>query len=444
MEKGLEAPKPVSFKDKLKFVKLADIKEGSRFRQDYGDLEDMVASIREKGVIQPITLTVDLELVSGGRRYRAAKLAGLTEIPALLRDIKGAVGLRELELLENLMRKDLTWAEEDALVLEIDRLYKAQKTDWSGRKTAFLLGKGVNTVARALSRAVAVERFPELKDLGTADEALKVIKKLEEQVIVQELRSRQQHEGLDKGIKAMLQLADTSYRIGDTFKGLTELRSDGKIDIIECDPPYGIDLTEVKRGKEELTSNVRTYNEVPKEAYANFLDKLSRELFRVAAPNAWLIFWFGPTWHTQVYAALTGAGWQVDDIPCIWVKTQGQTNAPEVYLARAYEPFFLARKGRPILAKRGRLNVFNFAGDFGQSKYHPTQRPLALMEEVLSTVGIDLQTVLVPFLGSGVTLRAAYKLGMKAHGWDLSSEYKDRFMLDIESDARNLTREGEV
>lgn len=444
MEKGLEAPKPASYKDKLKFVKLADIKEGSRFRQDYGNLDDLVASIREKGVIQPITLSNELELVSGGRRYRAARQAGLTEIPALLRDIKGEVGLRELELLENLMRKDLTWAEEDALILEIDRLYKLQKTDWSGRKTAFLLGKGTTTVARALERAVAVERFPELKDLKTADEAHKVVKKLEEEVIVRELRSRHQSQTLDKGIKAMLQLADQSYKIGDTFRGLTELRSDGKIDIIECDPPYGIDLTEVKRGKEELTSNVRTYNEVPKEAYASFLDKLSRELFRVAAPNAWLIFWYGPTWHTQVFNALCAAGWQTDDIPCIWVKTQGQTNAPEVYLARAYEPFFLARKGRPILAKRGRLNVFNFAGEAGQSKYHPTQRPLALMEEVLSTVGIDLQNVLVPFLGSGVTLRAAYKLGMRATGWDLSGEYKDRFMLDIETDARNLTKDGEV
>lgn len=428
-------------RDRVRFVKLADIKEGRRYREDYGDLSGMVASIREKGVLQPITLSSDLTLLAGGRRLRSAREAGLLEIPALIREISGEVDLREIELIENIIRKDLTWDEEANLIREIDRLYKSKQTDWSLRKTANLLDKGVATVSRAVKLADALDRIPELADVKTADDALKVIGKMEEQIITAELRRRQESDSLARGVKAMLKLADQSYIVGDTFKGLSGLKNDGKIDIIECDPPYGIDLSALKRGKEEVTSNVRTYNEVPGDKYEKFLTSLAYELYRVAARDSWLIFWYGPTWHTQVLGALRTAGWAVDDIPCIWVKSQGQTNAPEYYLARAYEPFFLCRKGKPILVKRGRLNVFQFPGDAGQVKYHPTQRPIALMEELLGTLGVDLQTVLVPFLGSGVTIRAAYRLGMRAYGWDISGEYKDKFMLSIEQDARTLNGE---
>ncbi len=436
VQKG--AVQATSFKDKLRYVKLSEIKEGKRYREDYGDLEGLTSSIREKGVLQPITVSSSLELCSGGRRFRAAQAAGLTEIPCLVRDNVEELDLREIELIENLVRKNLSWSEEAALVAEIDRLYKSTRHDWSARKTAGFLDKGVATVSRNLKLAEAIERFPELATVKTADEALKVVNKLEEQVVVAELRSRQQTGTLDRGVKAMLKLADSNYKVYDTFKGLSELRSDGKIDIIECDPPYGIALNEVKRGKDDLTSTVRGYNEVPGDKYEKFLGNLALELYRVAAPNAWLIFWYGPTWHTQVAVSLRAAGWNVDDIPCIWVKPQGQTNAPEYYLARCYEPFFLCRKGKPVLVRRGRSNVFNYSGEAGARKYHPTQRPLDLMEDLLGTVGMDLQTVLVPFLGSGVTLRAAYKRGMKAFGWDLNGEYKDKFMLAVEEDAKTL------
>jgi ParB/RepB/Spo0J family partition protein len=439
---GQEAP--VKFRDRVKFVKLSEIKEGSRFREDYGDLSSMVESIREKGVIQPITLSTSMQLLAGGRRFRSATQAGLTEIPALIREITGELDLREIELIENIERLDPSWSERAKLVARIDTLYKEKNTDWSARKTAGMMEKGVATVSRDLKLARALERIPELAEMKDAAEALKVVAKLEEGEVIRELRLRQQSSALDKGVKAMLMLADKSYRIYDAFKGLAELPSEGKIDLIECDPPYGIDLTEVRRGKESAVSTIRGYAEIGADKYSAFLGTLCKELYRVAAPNCWLVFWYGPSWHSQVFAALNTAHWQVDDIPCIWVKPSGQTNSPEYYLARCYEPFFMARKGKPILVKRGRSNVFQFSPEGGTIKYHPTQRPMALMEEIISTFGVDLQTVLVPFLGSGVTLRAAYKLGMRAFGWDYNTdlqvvkEYKDRFMLAIEQDAQEI------
>jgi DNA modification methylase len=236
----------------------------------------------------------------------------------------------------------------------------------------------------------------------------------------------------------MLKMADSNYMIGDVFKGLAGLKTGGNIQIIECDPPYGIDLNEQKGSKDSVTSNVHTYEEVDRDSYPAFLSKLTSELFRVAGKDCWLVFWYGPTWHSQVLEALRSAGWHVDEIPAIWTKTQGQTLQPEVYLARGYEPFFLCRKGKPVMVERGRLNVFHFPGVAGKSKYHPTQRPTDLIKEIFNTLGAGRQHVLVPFLGSGATLLACYELGFQGFGFDLNGEYKNKFMLAVEEQTRKL------
>lgn len=428
-------------KAKLAYVDLDKIWWDKRARSDLGDITSLAETIKEKGVLQPITVTPEFELLAGERRVTAAREAGLTQIPALVRRKEDIIDAKEIELIENIWRKDFTWDEQAELVRDIDTMCRERKVDWSLRKTAQLLDKGLGSVAREIQLAKALQVFPELRQYDYAADALKVIKNLEAQAIVDELHRRQTVAvatgSLEKGISEMLKMAQKNYHDGeDTFKGLATLRNDGNVHLIECDPPYGIDLTEQKQSKESATSNVHTYNEVARGEYPQFLTKLSRELYRVANPNCWLIFWFGPTWQHEVLTSLREAKWEVDEIPAIWAKTQGQTNQPEMYLARGYEPFYLARKGRPVMAKRGRLNVFNYPGQ--SKKYHPTERPVVLIQDILETLGVVMQHVLVPFLGSGATLRAAYNLGMSAQGWDISKEYKPKFLLAVEEDARNL------
>lgn len=440
----------------LKVLNIEDITWDKRYREDLGSIEELAESMKEKGVLQPITVSTDMQLLAGERRIRAATLAGLTKIPALVRKSEGPIDAREVELIENIFRKDFTWAEEAALIQEIDRLYREKhiawtakagggmQPGWSGRRTAELLNKSVSGVARSLQLAAAMEVMPELAEMKTADDAFKTIKKMEEQAITTELHSRQQASmnsgGLDKGITVMLRMAQNNYCIGDSFVELAALRSGGMVHVIECDPPYGIDLTKVKASKDSIGSTVHGYQDVAAESYPAFLEKLAKELYRVANQHCWLVFWFGPTWHHEVYTALTKAGWQVDDIPAVWIKEHGQTLQPEIYLARAYEPFFIARKGQPVLVKRGRLNVFNYPGLQGTQKIHPTERPVELIEEILSLMGLPQSIVLCPFLGSGNTIRAAYNLGMKVFGWDISPDYKPKFMLRVEEDARRLTQ----
>ena len=167
-------------KDKLRHAKLTEIIVGERFREDFGDIEELKNSIKEKGIIQPITIDSNNNLLAGGRRFRAATELGLPTVPVIVRDFVDDIDSREIELMENVHRKDFTWAEQAKLVKSIDTLYKDKHgSNWSGRKTAELLDKGVATVARNLQLADAMEVLPELGEYKTADEALKVLKKME-------------------------------------------------------------------------------------------------------------------------------------------------------------------------------------------------------------------------------------------------------------------------
>jgi ParB/RepB/Spo0J family partition protein len=95
-------------------VRLIDT-DGRNVREDLGDLTELAASIRSVGVLQPITVAAKGErftLIYGHRRLGAALLAGLTEVPAMLRVGRDEVGTRVERLAENLHRKALAPMEE--------------------------------------------------------------------------------------------------------------------------------------------------------------------------------------------------------------------------------------------------------------------------------------------------------------------------------------------
>lgn len=431
-------------------VPVADIKEGERFRKNYGEMPDFVASIEAKGIVQPITLDQDLNLVAGGRRLRGAQMAGLEVIPALIRESQGELDLREVELLENVERKDLEWFERADLVAEIDKLHREKHgKSWSGRKTADLLNRSHGGINRQLQLSKACAVLPDLKKCRTEDEAFRKIKKLEEAHVNKQLR-KQQKERVEKGESPHVKYAEDHYQIGDALEGLeevlqvqAELKTQSMIHLMEIDPPYGIDLQAVKKRSTEDNPDLEAYNEVKKVDYPGFLSRICSLSYEAAARDCWCIFWYGPTWDREVRDALEYAGWAVDHIPGIWVKGSeessgsGQTASPEHHLGSAAEFFYVARKGSPILHGSGRTNVFSYKPVRLSQKYHPTQKPVELYDDLLKTFAFPGAIVCIPFLGSGVTLRAAYRGGMTGFGWDKSKKFKDLFLLSLEEDNKS-------
>ena len=418
-------------------LKIDLVKEDIHTKRDMGDLEELAESIKSKGVIQPITVSEDMQLIAGSRRLAAAKLAGLDFIEAIIRPVKDVIDAKEVELFENLHRKDLSWQEECQQVAEIHRLYQAQfGTDgWSQRDTAKLLDRSVGGINSSLQLAEMSDAIPAIKGLKTEDDARKAIRKMEEKLILNELTRRQQQE--PDSLHNNVRFADHWFRVGDVFEGVAEFPDDSPFPyLIEVDPPYAINLADLKKRTSESNDDLTRYTEWDEDHYAETILKLATLLYKKANKDCWLIFWFGPTWFCEVKNALMMAGWTVDEIPGIWSKGSGQTMSPSTVLARTYEPFFIARKGSPILAKQGRSNVFEFAPVPATQKYHPTQRPVELMEEILETFTMPGSGVMIPLLGSGSTLRAVIKKGRKGIGWDLDEQNKQNFLLKVQEDAK--------
>ncbi|MCF8130369.1 MAG: ParB/RepB/Spo0J family partition protein [Deltaproteobacteria bacterium] len=85
-----------------------------RQRFPASELEEMVASVREKGILTPLLVNKTesgYQLIAGERRWRAAQMAGLERVPVVVRDVSPSESL-ELALIENIQRKDLNPIEE--------------------------------------------------------------------------------------------------------------------------------------------------------------------------------------------------------------------------------------------------------------------------------------------------------------------------------------------
>lgn len=110
-------------------------------------LEELAASIREKGIIQPLVVRNKdngYELIAGERRWRAAQKAGLREVPVVIQDVSDHTAL-EMALVENIQREDLNAVEEaEAYQALMDSL------DLSQEELARRVGKERSTVANSL------------------------------------------------------------------------------------------------------------------------------------------------------------------------------------------------------------------------------------------------------------------------------------------------------
>ncbi len=132
-----------------------------RTRFEQGALDELTASIREHGILQPVLLrpiddTNRYQLVAGERRWRAATAAGLATIPALIEELDDDTAL-EIAIIENLQREDLSPLEEAVMY---DRMVKEH--GYSIRRLAQKLGKDKGYLENRLRLAGAP---PEIQDL---------------------------------------------------------------------------------------------------------------------------------------------------------------------------------------------------------------------------------------------------------------------------------------
>jgi ParB family chromosome partitioning protein len=117
-------------------------------RQVMGDLSELIASISEKGILEPLVVRprgARFQIVAGERRYQAAVQAGLRDLPVVIRDVDETEML-ELALIENLQRKDLTPFEESEALQGL-----AESCGYTHEDLARRLGKSRTSVTESLA-----------------------------------------------------------------------------------------------------------------------------------------------------------------------------------------------------------------------------------------------------------------------------------------------------
>ena len=147
-------------------------------RVEIGDLSELILSIKERGVLEPLLVTPSAlkgrwMIIAGERRWRAARAAGLREVPCIELDVDEQ-GVAEIALIENMQRKDLTpWEEADGLAA------LCQRYGYTHEEVARKVGKSRSTVTEALSLAAIPEEIREecrLADINAKSLLLQVIR----------------------------------------------------------------------------------------------------------------------------------------------------------------------------------------------------------------------------------------------------------------------------
>ncbi len=145
-------------------------------RQVMGDLSDLVASVSEKGIIEPLIVRQRGEryqIVAGERRYQAAVRAGLRELPVVIRDVDDTE-IIEVALVENIQRKDLGAFEEAEALTSL-----AERCAYTHEDLAKRLGKSRTAITESLALAsmpAEVRNLCRLADITSKSLLLQIVR----------------------------------------------------------------------------------------------------------------------------------------------------------------------------------------------------------------------------------------------------------------------------
>ena len=179
-------------------IKLNEIKVGERIRKEIGDLEDLQSSMRDLGLMQPIIVDEQNNLIAGYRRYLCAQRQGWDEIEAVKVCPNNKYEKFVMELQENTLHKPLSWVEEVKAMEKEKQLYEETFPEATPKAVAIaachhkripglktyvqakskLVSRSAKTVITKLTLAKLIKKYPELENEPTMQRALRKYEEL--------------------------------------------------------------------------------------------------------------------------------------------------------------------------------------------------------------------------------------------------------------------------
>lgn len=434
------------------------------------DIGDLIESIRQRGILQPVLIKADGELIFGERRWTTATFLKMPTVPARIVENLSEVELQTIELEENVKRKALPWQEEVAAALRIHNMYLAQNPNWKPADTGRVVDWGDKHTALALRLAEAIEEGD--KSVAQADtlRAAKTIlarrsQRAQDSALNQiaagefdldddegEEADLDQADLFDEPVPgleapAMLKLSSTPgapqlkpivppkppeapYRVihANMSEMLTHYAGP-KFNMLHMDLPYGVKLNGQANQAAFEGGGYDSNPDIYWDLLGTILDKWPTFMFESSHFMCWISMEFYTDTIHMIRERLKDHGIEsfICATPLIWHKTdnRGIISDAKRRPRNIYEACLFGSTGDRFIVKPG-VNVYGAPTAKAQA-IHTNEKPIPMLREFMGQFVDETSRVLDPTCGSGSAIRAAETLKAEsAIGWEFNEEFATR------------------
>lgn len=392
----------------MKIVKIADLKPYPKNARTHSpkQIRQIAKSIKSFGFTNPVLVDKDNCILAGHGRVEAAKLAGLTEVPAVVISHLTPAQKKAYILADNRLAELSGW-NKDILKIELEELQRID-CDFDLTLTGFEAPE-IDVLLSPITPA-------------TEENADFLEKSIPSCVKSGDLWQLGQHK---------LLCADSTQKAA-----FNKLLMAEKADIIVTDPPYNVKISGHVRSGEKYREFAMASGEMSQSEFSQFLKGVFTLLAEYSIPGS-LHYAFMDWRHMgEILSAGMSAYTALKNV-CVWNKLSGGMGS--LYRSQ-HELVFVFKNGDAPHTNnielgvhgRYRTNVWDYPGIFIKNKVnkaninlHPTVKPVGLLADILLDASPRKGLVLDPFGGSGSTLLAAERTGRQARIIEIDPHYCD-------------------
>ncbi|MBS3099292.1 ParB N-terminal domain-containing protein [Candidatus Pacearchaeota archaeon] len=406
-------------------INIYEIRIRDRIRKELRDIDDLAESIKEIGLIQPIILTKDNELIAGHRRLLACKKLGSSKIECVKINPKDALHKLDMELAENAKRDDFNPIDLAEGLQKRKEFYESihpetkagQFGGWNSatklEKTESDFSRFTEDTAKKIGKSETfVKEHLQLNDLKPEIKEKIRENKLKKSEALAIFRKNNRMHKIMEEVKE-LSAEEMGVYEGDCLEQLDKVK-DNSVACLIIDHPYGIDFqSNFKLAKHD---KIIQDNEEAFSLLDNSLKKVQPKMLKNSHTyifTHWKVFEFVKPIIEKYFEVKN---------TLIWNKNNWSMGDLEGNYAEKYEMIIFATQGnRKLLGNKRPINVLDF--ERTNNSNHPTEKPVNLLKELIKNSTVEGELVLDYFAGSGSTLVASKETNRKFVGIEKDKNY---------------------
>lgn len=409
-----------------------------RGRKEFKNIMELSESIKKLGFINPICVSTiegepdKFELIAGERRWRAAMIAGLSEVPVTFRDQQSPLERKIMELEENTHREDLDWAEQCILHEQIDTHRRLSDPTWKQEQTAELVGVSRNHVNLQINMAKKLRDNPELaKEIKARN--------LPINAAAQVIKQHEQTERLGRLMESGQIKITTDLRCGDA-RDLIKLLPSASVDLCITDPPYGLEKLEAIResGGTKMSGHalMSEHHNSDIASVLQLLRAMAPELIRVLKPGAHFYCFTALQYIGEFVEALKPLEFQPPVV--IWDREKPTTPGYGYNYLNSTEAIIMFHNPpRQRRLAKSMYNILRHPEVPKNLRVYPTEKPQSLLKDLIGQSSVPGELILDWCAGSGSTLKAARALGRKSIGFEIDPQSWAKTQLHLSGQAND-------